>query len=246
MVEGSFEHLVSDRAVFHNVYAEIPGNRYNKQGRFFLSTVERKTGPSNDQMTGVVESPVFALEGPTLSFLIGGGRADTVYVALCTLDGKEVLKSRGRQTRIMHRVTWSARQWVGQSVFLRIVDASTQGWGHVTFDDFTAQGRIDPRATATRFSQRKPMLYLAGVTVTSTEGTFYVQDVYQGTHMQGVERGTVKSLRVVEAPEKRTWAAGKWFGLLCRARREVCLFPGPQRPGYDDPLHAKRRHGAAR
>ena len=166
VVEGSFEHPVSDRAVFHNLYAKIPRNRYNKQGRFYLSTVERKTGPSNDQMTGVVESPVFVLEGADLSFLIGGGRADTAYVALCTLDGKEVLKSRGRQTEIMHRVTWSARQWVGQSVFLRIADASTQGWGHVTFDDFTAQGRIDPQTTATQFSQRKPMLDWVGVTVT--------------------------------------------------------------------------------
>ena len=45
VVEGGFENPVSDRAVFHNVYPEIPQNRYNKQGRFYLSTVERKTGP---------------------------------------------------------------------------------------------------------------------------------------------------------------------------------------------------------
>jgi len=46
----------------------------------------------------------------------------------------------------------------------------------------------------------------------SAKGTFYVQDVYLGTHMQGVPRGAVKRLRVVEAPEKRTWSTGKWFG----------------------------------
>ncbi len=44
-------------------------------------------------MIGVVESPVFVLEGPDISFLIGGGQADTVYAALCTGDGKEVLKA---------------------------------------------------------------------------------------------------------------------------------------------------------
>ena len=44
------------------------------------------------------------------------------------------------------------------------------------------------------------------------EGYFYVADVYRGTHMQGVKRGTVKSLRVVESPEKRHWARGAWFG----------------------------------
>ena len=46
----------------------------------------------------------------------------------------------------------------------------------------------------------------------SQEGTFYVQDVYNGTHMKGVTRGSVKQIRVVEAPEKRTWSPGKWIG----------------------------------
>jgi len=171
VVEGWFEHPVSDRAVFHNGYAEVPQNRYNKQGQFYLSTVERKTGPSNDQMTGVLESPVFVLDGPDISFLIGGGRAKTTYVALCTLNGEEILKASAHQTEIMHRVTWSAGQWVGQPVFLRIADASTQGWGHVTFDDFTAQGTINKSATATHFSQRKPMLNLVGVTLSPDQIT---------------------------------------------------------------------------
>ena len=66
MVEGWFENPVTDRDVFHNVYPEIPQNRYNKQGRYYLSTVERKSGPSNDQMTGVLESPVFVLDAPAM------------------------------------------------------------------------------------------------------------------------------------------------------------------------------------
>lgn len=169
VVEGWFENPVSDRAVFHNQYAEIPNNLYNKQGRYYLSTVERKTGPSNDQMTGVIESPVFMLTGPDLSFLMGGGQADTVYVALCTLDSREHLKTRARNTEIMHRVTWSAPHLVGQRVFLRIADADTQGWGHVTFDDFTAQGTIDRDATGAHFLNRKPMLDLVGVTVSQDQ-----------------------------------------------------------------------------
>jgi len=36
-------------------------------------------------------------------------------------------------------------------------------------------------------------------------GRFYVQDVYVGTHMKGVKRGSIKSIRVVESPEKRQW-----------------------------------------
>ncbi len=44
------------------------------------------------------------------------------------------------------------------------------------------------------------------------EGYFYVADVYQGTHMKGVARGAVKSLRVVESPEKRFWTPSPWGG----------------------------------
>ena len=34
-------------------------------------------------------------------------------------------------------------------------------------------------------------------------GTFFVQDVYQGTHMEGVERGSVATLRIVESVDKK-------------------------------------------
>ncbi len=44
------------------------------------------------------------------------------------------------------------------------------------------------------------------------DGFCYVQDVYLGTHMQGVERGTVKYLRVVETGEKRFWTNPAWGG----------------------------------
>lgn len=39
----------------------------------------------------------------------------------------------------------------------------------------------------------------------SETGTMYVTDVYEGTHMQGVRRGDIKGLRVVESTEKRAW-----------------------------------------
>ncbi|MFI3261877.1 MAG: hypothetical protein R3Y26_03095 [Rikenellaceae bacterium] len=43
-------------------------------------------------------------------------------------------------------------------------------------------------------------------------GVFYVQNVYEGTNMEGVEPGSVKYLRVVESPEKRSWTVEKWQG----------------------------------
>lgn len=47
---------------------------------------------------------------------------------------------------------------------------------------------------------------------TNPTGVFYVQNVYEGTHMQGVESGAVKYLRVIESPEKRTWTIAGWGG----------------------------------
>ena len=44
----------------------------------------------------------------------------------------------------------------------------------------------------------------------SATGRMYVSDVYQGTHMQGVRRGDVASLRVVESVEKRVWTYPLW------------------------------------
>jgi hypothetical protein len=46
----------------------------------------------------------------------------------------------------------------------------------------------------------------------SDVGYFYVADVYLGTHMEGVERGSVKYLRVIESPEKRNWTHPNWQG----------------------------------
>ncbi len=150
IIEGQFDRIVSDRPTFHN----HPDQAYNKQGKYYLSTVEQQPGqPSNDRMTGLVESPVFVLTGPEMSMLVGGGNFPGAYVALCTLDGKEVFQARGRQTETMYRITWQAPQLVGQKVFLRVADRETQGWGHVTLDDFTAQGHIDSQATRAHFAK---------------------------------------------------------------------------------------------
>jgi len=158
VVEGKFDFLVCDKKTFRN----RPQEQYNKQGTYFLTSLELTNGSGNDGMTGVVESPVFVLDGPEMSFLVGGGQHPETYVALCTPDGKEAAQARGRQTETMFRVTWKMPELVGKPVFLRLHDNRQGGWGHITFDDFTAAGRIDPEATEKRFATRKPMLKAPG------------------------------------------------------------------------------------
>ncbi|MCF6284491.1 MAG: hypothetical protein L3K26_04815 [Candidatus Hydrogenedentes bacterium] len=68
------------------------------------------------------------------------------------------------------------------------------------FDPMPIQPRVRPPALPERRD------------FNNEEGFFFVTDVYNGTHMKGVERGSVKSLRVVESPEKRYWTESHWNG----------------------------------
>lgn len=44
-------------------------------------------------------------------------------------------------------------------------------------------------------------------------GLYYLQNVYEGTHMSGVTNGSIKAIRVVESPEKRNYNGWwTWYG----------------------------------
>ena len=58
----------------------------------------------------------------------------------------------------------------------------------------------------------KPPLLPARRDFEGKDGYLYVQNVYIGTHMQGVKPGSVKKIRIVESPEKRGWTPAKWYG----------------------------------
>lgn len=72
-----------------------------------------------------------------------------------------------------------------------------------------ASGLFDPMPVAPRL---QPVVIPDNRDFLGKPGVFYVQDVYEGTHMTGVRRGEAKYLRVVESPEKRTWTNGGWNG----------------------------------
>ena len=82
-------------------------------------------------------------------------------------------------------------------------------------------GCFDPMPLAARLT---PPAIRSRVKPDSRVGYFYVADVYRGSGMNKIERGTVKSLRIVEVPEKRHWTQQAWMG------------SGTQAPGmaYDD------------
>jgi hypothetical protein len=72
-----------------------------------------------------------------------------------------------------------------------------------------APGCFDPMPLGPR---ARPSIIPSRRDYANQPGYFYVEDVYQGTHMASVRRGAVKWLRVVESPEKRFWTRTAWNG----------------------------------
>jgi hypothetical protein len=70
-------------------------------------------------------------------------------------------------------------------------------------------GCFDPMPLAPR---PRPPIIPSRRDFNNSDGYVYVQNVYQGTHMKGVQPGSVKFLRVIESPEKRFWTDPGWNG----------------------------------
>ncbi len=83
--------------------------------------------------------------------------------------------------------------------------------GHEVLVHVEAPGCYDPVPLAQR---RKPAVipHRRKFDTPNAPGYFYLQNVYVGTHMEGIKPGSIKALRVVESPEKRSFSVGGWKG----------------------------------
>ena len=155
LVSGSYGTIISDIPQAHN----YPYDPYPRQGNYHLSTLEsteyygeeesRYDDPStmtkgNEAYQCVIRSPLFRLDSPEMNFLIGGGNTG-VYVALCDVYGREIVRATGSNQETMERIVWNLKyeDILGQYVFIKIVDETAGGCGHITFDDFHAFGYVD-------------------------------------------------------------------------------------------------------
>lgn len=150
IVEGKFGHVIGSRSRFFRNNRE-----YNKQGKYYLTTLEFAADAERgmDTQTGVIESPRFIPEGGTMTFRIGGGSGPSTYVALCTDKGKEVEFARGVNDQVMQKASWDLTPYVGQTMFIRIVDKSKTGWGHITADNFQFDAKVLKEAPENKLSE---------------------------------------------------------------------------------------------
>ena len=93
----------------------------------------------------------------------------------------------------------------GERVAIFLVDT----FGNEILIHEDGAGCFDPMPLAPR---EMPPVIAARCDPASEMGEFFVEDVYRGESMRGVERGEVKSLRIVASPEKRFWCNPGWDG----------------------------------
>ncbi|MCC5468249.1 glycoside hydrolase family 32 protein [Pelosinus baikalensis] len=121
------------------------GGKYGQYNTYFLSSCKE----DGDTPTGELRSEKFVLAGNgKIDLQVGGGNdINNEYVTLCRAsDGKELFKATGSNSETLQRVYWDATEYLGTTCYIKIVDNSTGGWGHINVDDINV-GRFDSNLT---------------------------------------------------------------------------------------------------
>ena len=126
VIEGAFDRILCDFEFFHTQ----PKTKITTNRATTTSTHSNApTVPAPTPFTGIIESPVFYIDGDEVSFLVGGGNHSNTYVALCDRNGKELFKANGDNSEVMKRIAWDVSPLKDKQVFLRIVDAKQRRLG---------------------------------------------------------------------------------------------------------------------
>ncbi|WLR60988.1 GH32 C-terminal domain-containing protein [Guptibacillus hwajinpoensis] len=115
-----------------------------------------------DADIGEIQSEPFTLYGSGwIDFLIGGGKDnDHLYVSLVReADGKELLKSTGTESEKYKRVYWDASSYIGEDVFIKVVDKAIGGWGHINVDDFHVYNSEEDILTSERYEKYRSQFH---------------------------------------------------------------------------------------
>ena len=140
-----------------NPTARKRGQPSGHQGKYWIGTYEKYQGRpgqkpgdiQGDRPQGILTSARFTIPSGNLSFLIGGGSGFQTRVELLLLEGGDiefqketrVFYASGENNETMHRVTCDLTPYAGKTGRIRIVDGSSEGWGHINVDDFRFSSR---------------------------------------------------------------------------------------------------------
>lgn len=108
---------------------------FDKTGEKFLCT--------DDAFTGSIKSSVFTLGGDgIISFKFGAAKSSSSYVKVCKEDGTEIAHVDNSMffmdpisAQVMLRRYLHLEDYIGQKLYIEIVDGASSDFGFVTFDD---------------------------------------------------------------------------------------------------------------
>ncbi len=120
-----------------------PGTQIGFDGQYFLSS----GGTLNHQLTGTLQSTLFKVTHPFVSFKVSGGALHDTRVELVLSKTKEVIfSSTGQGRATLQPVVADLNKHLGKEIFIRIVDNETgvspisyigkDTWAHINLDDF--------------------------------------------------------------------------------------------------------------
>jgi putative membrane-bound dehydrogenase-like protein len=110
-----------------------PDMKSEHAGRYWLGTYEFL----GDAPKGVLVSEPFLVTHPFASFLIGGGGVEGGRVEIVESASQRLLfRASARNVENLRPVVVELGPHRGKEVFLRVIDSSSGGWGHINFDDF--------------------------------------------------------------------------------------------------------------
>ncbi|AEI40445.1 GH32 C-terminal domain-containing protein [Paenibacillus mucilaginosus] len=127
----AFTGALTDQSSFGD-----PAAPYGQEGTYHVSGYGKA-----DKDTGTLTSRPFRLSGTGfVTFLVGGGaNPNDLYVALVRASDQTVLmKATGTRSEAYTRIQWDATPYLGQELYIQVVDGDPAG--HINVDDFEVKG----------------------------------------------------------------------------------------------------------
>ena len=229
-----YQPTFGDNTYLRPIYAasskRIPvgaGQHSNLVGRYFIGTFDKRPGSSDDFRVpdlsypqgnaqgdlpmGTLTSQTFSIRGRRITLLIGGG-CDVyhTYVELL-VDGQGVARLSGACSETMTRMGFNVTAYANRVGQLRIVDASSQKWGHINVDDIRFDWDVNGGLLNDNFQASQPSY--GGQTESPLSGAVYMfrRLAINGTGIQAACL-TMKGTTCLWVQESRFTASDKRNG----------------------------------
>lgn len=104
------------------------------EGKYFVGTYEIHL---NDSAKGTLTSKAFKITHNWAEFRVGGGSTNDTRAEIVLKEGNKVIGTfSGKNTETMSRQNIDLRNHINKEIYIRLVDNSSEGWGHINFDGF--------------------------------------------------------------------------------------------------------------